>query len=218
MKNYLVLFFVLFLAFGCSKDSLETDTELNLQTNPDLRSNNDVALCHQSGNRGWQIIYVNERAVNGHLGHGDVVLEDNDGDGFVTEANECMPYGDCDDNDPTVYPGAEEICGDGIDNDCDGTIDEDCEPQLSCPCFDYQEAYDYAMATAIEYKDEVCTMGAKGYTSTQGPFWGVTQFWFNSFCTDFNGNSIPMTSQEYAEGVQLILEVQAAVQAAYCGD
>ena len=29
--------------------------------------------------------------------------------------------GDCDDTADTVYPGAEEICGDGIDQDCDGS-------------------------------------------------------------------------------------------------
>lgn len=52
--------------------------------------------------------------------------EDRDGDGWVfTE--------DCDDEDPTVHPGADEQCnwsceepGDGRDNDCDGDVDEGC--------------------------------------------------------------------------------------------
>ena len=42
---------------------------------------------------------------------------DADGDSYAETV-------DCDDNDPTVYPNAEEIC-DGLDNDCDSAIDED---------------------------------------------------------------------------------------------
>lgn len=41
---------------------------------------------------------------------------DNDGDG-VTVVN------DCDDDDPTVYPGAIEVCN-GKDDNCDGRVDE----------------------------------------------------------------------------------------------
>ena len=54
---------------------------------------------------------------------------DGDGDGWVR----CEPWvgdgtlnggGDCDDGDPAVSPGAEEVC-DGADQDCDGAVDED---------------------------------------------------------------------------------------------
>ena len=57
---------------------------------------------------------------------------DNDGDGYI----ECSGYvengsglsggDDCDDADISIYPGAPEICGDGIDQDCNGS-DLTCE-------------------------------------------------------------------------------------------
>jgi hypothetical protein len=42
---------------------------------------------------------------------------DMDGDG------QSVAQGDCDDTNKTVYKGAPEICGDGLDNDCDGVAD-----------------------------------------------------------------------------------------------
>jgi hypothetical protein len=47
---------------------------------------------------------------------------DNDLDGFAVEGDMCGPV-DCNDNDPNTFPGAIEVCGDGIDNSCDGYVD-----------------------------------------------------------------------------------------------
>ena len=59
---------------------------------------------------------------------------DKDGDGFgdpddIMEACDVLEGyvvggNDCDDDNDTVFPAAEELC-DGLDNDCDETIDED---------------------------------------------------------------------------------------------
>ena len=58
--------------------------------------------------------------------------EDADGDGVSNCA------GDCDDDDPDVFPGADELC-DGLDNNCDEAIDEgfdDLDGDGSAVCVD----------------------------------------------------------------------------------
>jgi len=62
---------------------------------------------------------------------------DGDLDGFgVFETKQCMcassepgtavKFGDCNDINPAISPGAAEICDD-LDNDCDGVVDEGCD-------------------------------------------------------------------------------------------
>ncbi|UQA57269.1 choice-of-anchor L domain-containing protein [Polyangium aurulentum] len=76
--------------------------------------------------------------LNGCIGNhctGTVPCEsiDNDGD----NANSCV---DCDDTDPTVYPGAAETCN-GVDDDCNSAIDEG---NVCCPDADADDVCDLA--------------------------------------------------------------------------
>ncbi len=83
---------------------------------------------------------------------------DEDLDGFGTEADALCASadgyvartGDCDDTDPTVYPGADDAVDDGIDQDCGGTDGPQPHVGLSEASFaTIQEAIDAADAGDI---------------------------------------------------------------------
>ncbi len=59
----------------------------------------------------WMMIAAGLMAAPACDGRNSLV--DFDGDGVLDE-DDCAP------DDPSVYPGAEDVCGDGVDSDCDG--------------------------------------------------------------------------------------------------
>jgi len=66
---------------------------------------------------------------------------DGDLDGFYAEGGSCGPL-DCNDTSNSIYPGALEICGDGIDQDCNGA-DQSCggtSPHANLNWSDYPAA------------------------------------------------------------------------------
>ena len=49
----------------------------------------------------------------------DITCTDSDRDGFFAEAG-CAQFYDCNDGNSGIYPGAIDVCNDGIDQDCSG--------------------------------------------------------------------------------------------------
>ena len=66
---------------------------------------NDVPAAHEAL---WQNLFDDQSSA-----------VDGDNDGYDSDE-------DCDDQNPNVNPGADEVCN-GIDDNCDGTIDEGCD-------------------------------------------------------------------------------------------
>ncbi|MCB9761696.1 MAG: protein kinase [Alphaproteobacteria bacterium] len=76
----------------------------------------------------------------------EAACPDQDGDGVPSCATPESAVADCDDADPTVHPGAPELC-DGQDNDCDGRIradERDGDGDGWAPCEDWPTEADPA--------------------------------------------------------------------------
>ena len=98
-------------------------TELSSKNDKDKDKDKDkVTVCHyDAATNTWGSKLVQPNALPSFLLNGDVLI-DEDGDGFAV-FNECGILNsegiDCDDTNSAIHPNAEEICGDGIDNNCD---------------------------------------------------------------------------------------------------
>ncbi|MGA1844110.1 MAG: S8 family serine peptidase [bacterium] len=96
---------------------------LMLSANPALSTKDVRILLRETaldiGSTGWDqefgYGFVDAGAAVSRAKAGLVV--DADGDGYASVASGGE---DCDDNDPSIYPGAPEIANDGIDQDCSG--------------------------------------------------------------------------------------------------
>ena len=152
MKKSIFLISCLFIVLGCSKESsiVELDQEVNLRA-----PGSKVDVCHSTGQGNWSIININENALAGHLAHGDVQIMDNDGDGWAVEPSECMPGGDCNDDDPLIFPG----------NGCDG--------DSACPCFSLSEVS--SAPNELYYDDRIndCAGEGIGFIQIGGERYGV---------------------------------------------
>ncbi len=79
------------------------------------------------------LIDCKDTACDGDANCGAAACQDNDGDGYTSDT--CGGT-DCNDNDPSIHPGASEVCN-GVDDNCDGQIDEtfdkDNDDFVTCP-------------------------------------------------------------------------------------
>jgi hypothetical protein len=102
------------------------------------------------------------------------------GDGFSVSAN------DCDDTDPTIHPGAMEMCNE-IDEDCDLTVDEPEDLGEGSGCLDMYRDADLDGYGSVNETTCLCLTGQ----DTQSEYLGYTYVRDQTDCYDYDDNVYP---------------------------
>ncbi|MFT4628112.1 MAG: hypothetical protein ACI8PZ_006807 [Myxococcota bacterium] len=134
-----------------------------------------------------------ERCNDGRDNDGDELIDlddpdcDADGDGVPPLDKGGL---DCDDGDPTVYPGADDPCGDGIDQDCDGrdncgihntlpwTFDAINSAPADCSFPIGQNAYEFLDLGAMPWRDCAIEASMRGAMHAGDDSYSAGNGWF----------------------------------------
>ncbi|MDP6932672.1 MAG: putative metal-binding motif-containing protein, partial [Myxococcota bacterium] len=137
----------------------------------------------------------------GNLGSDSIVVDvvdplnyDDDGDG-VTE-NE----GDCDDEDDTVSPDEEEVCGD-MDNDCDDEVNED-DMDAYESNDSVASAYSLGEVDGMLWASETITVSGLTFHNEDdidGFYWDAEEDWFENVEVDVTVTGLPSSGDYVLE-------------------
>jgi len=134
---FLPILFLTFLFVACEKEDITQEDTEGLTAVSHKWHKKKILICHTGRNGHCRLLKISRRAWKWHKRHGDVRLDDRDGDGFVPD-NACGygQMGDCDDKDPMVNPNIPGSCRGVTDSDGDGVPDSEDEcPEEAGPNF-----------------------------------------------------------------------------------
>lgn len=104
---------------------------------------------------------------------------------------------DCDDTDDTIYPGAPETPGDGVDQDCDGIDAAICYLDADADGYGGMEATEIVAADGIcdkfEYESDVATDCDDGDSSV---YPGAPETWADGIDSDCDGGEVCYTDSD----------------------
>lgn len=135
---------------------------------------------------------------------------DDDGDGSDASV-------DCDDDDPTIYPGASEIFNDGIDQNCDGADSIDADGDGVASTVDCDDNDPTAYPGATEILNDGIDQDCNGSDSIQGTDGDGDGFDSTLDCNDSDPLIHPGATEIYADGIDQDCDGSDAAYIQYSG-